>query len=157
MKTRSILSAAIGSVFFASAILMLIPTVASATFQNAGSPPRVSQATPSHASQATRPVGTHLSAQQMRATKGALGMICSGDCNPGIDGCDLAAAGGGVYVRAFFHHQLVCVQDNNWGLVYSYCTTAKLVDCYDYEYHQGTCGGALLYNVPHNLMSCNGQ
>ena len=93
MKTRSILSTALGSVLFAAAVIMLIPTLASATFQDAGGPPRVSQAVPSHANQATRPVGTHLSAQQMKATKGTRGMICRADCYTGsgssINGCGL--------------------------------------------------------------------
>ena len=128
MKTRSILSAAIGSVFFASAIMMLIPTMASATFQDAGSPPRVSQAVPSHASQAIRPVGKHLSAQQMKATQGALGMICSGDCNSGIDGCGPSSAYGGSYCTSYYYHHLVCVADNNWGGVYSTCNNNISLD-----------------------------
>lgn len=150
MKTRSILSAAIGSVFFACAIMMLIPTLASATFQSAGSPPRVSQA--------PLTAGKYLSAQQMKATKGASGYICQGSCytggGTGINGCGPSTLYGGCTCWSIYYNHSICVPDNNWGGVYSYCGNNSYVDCYDYQYWSTGCQTGVPYPTATHFKWC---
>jgi len=144
MKTRSILSAAIGSVFFALAIMMLVPTLASTTFQNDGSPPRVSQA--------IQPTAKHMSAQQMKGTKGACGSVCNGDCNNGIDGCGPSGAYGGSFCHSFYYHHSVCVGGSIFS--YSTCNNTMTLTCYDYVYYKTGCGGQSLGTVQHPYSCC---
>jgi len=166
MKTRSILSAAIGSVFFASAIMMLIPTLASATYQNTGSPPRVSQAAPPRASQEIRPIGKNLSAQQMKATKGAGGRICDLDCNNGVNSCGFghdAAYPNSICVSHYYHF-LLC-EDYNNPFYSPTCSVNLSRSCYDFDYYSpGFCTGnsqspgsiQLGTTVHHMVMACGG-
>lgn len=145
MKAISVFSSAVGSVLFASAITMLIPSLASATFQNAGSPPRTSQATP--------PISKHLSVQQMRLTKGAGNMICDGDCNNGISGCGPSSLYGGCTCVSFFYHHLECVSGSPFA--YSTCSDFASLDCYDYQYWSGGCQSGTQYpTVTHFQMCC---
>jgi len=155
VKTKSIIPSAFGSALLASAILMLTPNLASATLQDVGNPSRVSRAAPS--------VGKHLSAQQMKATEGAFGMICSGDCNNGINGCGMSGAyppnnqGQQCYCRSYFYHHLVCVTNYN-PTVYSSCNNSANLNCYDYVYTYGACSGSFgavpITTVPHPTWCC---
>lgn len=167
MKTRSILSTALGSFLFAAAVMMLLPTLASATFQGS-SPPRVSQATQPRVSQTAVTIGKHLSAQQMKATKGASGMICSSDCytggGTGINGCGQSntyppQGMNQCFCSSTYYHHPICVPDSNWYGVYSTCTVSGSMDCYDYTYYYGGCPGTGTYftGPVRHMVNCCGQ
>ena len=152
MKKGSIIPSAIGSVLFASAITMLIPTLASATFQDVSIPLHASQVTKPHASQVTQPTTKHLSAQQMKVTKGAYGSVCNGDCTNGINACGPSAAYGGSFCYSYYYHHSVCVGGSIFS--YSTCNNTMTLTCYDYVYRQGGCQGQNLGTVQHPYSCC---